>query len=471
MLNIIIEKLNTIINVSNDILWTYVLIAPLILLGLYFSFKTNFVQFRYIKEMFRLLTDGATSKKEKSSVSSFQAFCISTASRVGTGNLAGIAIAISVGGPGAIFWMWIMALIGSASSFVESTLAQIYKQSDGNGAYIGGPAYYMQKALNIRWMGIIFSILITICFGLVFNSVQSNTISLALNEAFGFNRNIVGGILTVLTLIIIFGGVHRIAKVSEIIVPIMAVAYILVALFVVITNITKVPALISLIVENAFGVNQAVGGGIGGVLLIGIKRGLFSNEAGMGSAPNAAATANVSHPVKQGLIQTLGVFTDTIVICSCTAFIILLSDIDLSSGFSGIQLTQNALSSQIGNFGSIFIAICILLFAFSSIVGNYYYGEANIEFLSNKKIYLTIYRICVAAMVLFGATVSMDIVWNLADVFMALMAITNLIAIALLGKFAFKALEDYRAQKKAGIKDPVFKASSIPELKNVTEWK
>lgn len=471
MLNTILEKLNTIINISNDILWTYVLIAPLILLGLYFSFKTNFVQFRYIKEMFRLLTDGATSKKEKGSVSSFQAFCISTASRVGTGNLAGIAIAISVGGPGAIFWMWIMALIGSASSFVESTLAQIYKQPDGNGAYIGGPAYYMQKALNMRWMGIIFSILITICFGLVFNSVQSNTISLALNEAFGFNRNIVGGILTVLTLIIIFGGVHRIAKVSEIIVPIMAVAYILVALFVVITNITKVPALISLIVENAFGVKQAVGGGIGGVLLIGIKRGLFSNEAGMGSAPNAAATANVSHPVKQGLIQTLGVFTDTIVICSCTAFIILLSDIDLSSGLSGIQLTQNALSSQIGNFGSIFIAICILLFAFSSIVGNYYYGEANIEFLSNKKIYLTIYRICVAVMVLFGATVSMDIVWNLADVFMALMAITNLIAIALLGKFAFKALEDYRAQKKAGIKDPVFKASSIPELKNVTEWK
>ncbi len=470
MLNTILEKLNTIINISNDILWTYVLIAPLILLGLYFSFKTNFVQFRYIKEMFRLLTDGATSKKEKGSVSSFQAFCISTASRVGTGNLAGIAIAISVGGPGAIFWMWIMALIGSASSFVESTLAQIYKQPDGDGAYIGGPAYYMEKALNMRWMGVIFSILITICFGLVFNSVQSNTISLALNEAFGVNRIIVGGILTVLTIIIIFGGIHRIAKVSEIIVPIMATAYILVALFVVITNITKVPALISLIVKNAFGLKQAVGGGLGGALLIGIKRGLFSNEAGMGSAPNAAATANVSHPVKQGLIQTLGVFTDTIVICSCTAFIILLSDVDLLSGLSGIQLTQNALSSQIGNFGSIFIAICVLLFAFSSIVGNYYYGEANIEFLTKKKIYLTIYRVCVSAMVLFGATVSMDIVWNLADVFMALMAITNLIAIALLGKFAFKALEDYRSQKKAGIKDPVFKASSIPELKNVTEW-
>ncbi|MDU2895386.1 MAG: alanine/glycine:cation symporter family protein [Clostridium sp.] len=470
MFNTFIEKLNTIINVSNDILWTYVLIAPLILLGLYFTFKTRFVQFRYIKEMFRLLTDGATSKKEKGSVSSFQAFCISTASRVGTGNLAGIAIAISVGGPGAIFWMWLIALIGSASSFVESTLAQIYKQSDGNGAYIGGPAYYMEKALNMKWMGIIFSILITICFGLVFNSVQSNTISLALNEAFGVNRILVGAILTLLTLSIIFGGIHRIAKVSEIIVPIMASAYILVALFVVITNISELPAMFALIFENAFGVKQAVGGGIGGALLIGIKRGLFSNEAGMGSAPNAAATANVSHPVKQGLIQTLGVFTDTIVICSCTAFIILLSDIDLSSGLTGIQLTQNALSSQIGSFGSIFIAICVLLFAFSSIVGNYYYGEANIEFLTKKKIYLNLYRICVAVMVLFGATVSMDIVWNLADVFMALMAITNLIAIALLGKIAFKALDDYRAQKKSGIKDPVFKASSIPELKNVTEW-
>ena len=470
MLNNTIEKLNIIINVFNDFLWTYVLIAPLVLLGLYFTFKTKFVQFKYIKEMFRLLTDSSSSKKEKGSVSSFQAFCISTASRVGTGNLAGIAIAIAVGGPGAIFWMWLIAIIGSASSFVESTLAQIYKQSDGKGAYIGGPAYYMEKALNMKWMGVIFSILITICFGLVFNSVQSNTIALALNEAFGTNKSIVGVILTILTLIIIFGGVHRVAKVSEIVVPIMAIAYILVAVFVVVTNITKLPEVIALIFKSAFGFKQAIGGGIGSAVLIGVKRGLFSNEAGMGSAPNAAATAKTSHPAKQGLIQTLGVFTDTLVICSCTAFIILLSDVDLSSGLTGIQLTQNALSSQIGNFGSIFVAICVLLFAFTSIVGNYYYGEANIEFLSKKKIYLTLYRICVALMVLFGATVSMDIVWTLADIFMALMAITNLIAIALLGKIAFKVLEDYRNQKKAGIKDPVFKASSIPELKNVTEW-
>lgn len=471
LLNNLIESLNSFITKFNDILWTYVLIVPLIALGLYFTFKTNFVQFKFVKEMFRLLGDGATSKKEKGSVSSFQAFCISTASRVGTGNLAGIAIAISVGGPGAIFWMWLIALIGSASSFVESTLAQIYKVKDADGAFRGGPAYYMEKALNKKWMGITFSILITICFGLVFNSVQSNTISIALNEAFGINKALVGLVLTILTLFIIFGGIHRIAKVSEIIVPIMAVAYILIAIFVIGKNITAVPSLLKLIFENAFGVNQAIGGGIGGALLIGIKRGLFSNEAGMGSAPNAAATANVSHPVKQGLIQTLGVFTDTIIICSCTAFIILLSNVDLNSGLTGIQLTQNSLSSQIGNFGSIFIAICVLLFAFSSIVGNYYYGESNIEFLSTKKIYLVLYRIFVALMVFFGAIANLDIVWNLADVFMALMAIINLIAIALLGKFAFKALDDYVSQKKAGIKDPVFKASSIPELKNVDEWK
>lgn len=463
------ELINKFILSINDFLWTDILIAMLLVLAVYFTWKTKFVQFRYIGEMFRLLGDSASSKKEKGAISSFQAFCISTASRVGTGNLAGIAIAISVGGPGAIFWMWIIALIGASSSFVESTLAQIYKTRDKNGAFRGGPAYYMEKALGKRWMGVIFSILITITFGLIFNSVQSNTIASAFNSAFNFDKTIVGIVLTILTVAIIFGGVHRVAKVSEVLVPVMAVAYICVALFVVIINIDKIPSLIKLIVDNAFGIEQAVGGSIGAALMNGIKRGLFSNEAGMGSAPNAAATATVSHPVKQGLIQTLGVFTDTIIICSCTAFIILLSGIDLSSG-EGIQLTQNALSSQVGPWGSYFIAICILLFAFSSIVGNYYYGEANIEFLTNKKIYLTLYRVFVAIMVFFGAIANLQIVWDLADVFMGLMAIINLIAIALLGKFAFKALDDYRTQKKAGIKEPVFKASSIPELKNVEEW-
>lgn len=430
------------------------------------------MQFRYLKEMFRLLGDGFSNKKEKGSISSFQAFCISTASRVGTGNLAGIAIAISVGGPGAIFWMWIIALIGAGSSFVESTLAQIYKEKNEDGSFRGGPAYYMQKGLNKKWMGVLFSLLITLSFGLVFNSVQSNTITESFNTAFGVNRLVIGIILTVLTTIIIFGGVHRIAKVSEVLVPVMALAYIGIAVIILIMNATEIPSVLKLIVENAFGFKEVAGGTLGGALLLGIKRGLFSNEAGMGSAPNAAATANVSHPVKQGLIQTLGVFTDTLIICSCTAFIILLSGVDYSgpNASTGIKLTQDALSSQIGPFGNTFIAICILLFAFSSIVGNYYYGESNIEFLNDKKWFLFAYRVCVILMVLFGSVAKVDVVWNLADVFMGLMAIVNLVAIFMLSKYAFLALKDYTEQKKSGIKEPVFKASSIPGLKNAKEW-
>lgn len=464
------ELLNNIILQINDFLWTYILIALLLILGIYFSFKTKFVQFRYIKEMFRLLGDGISSKKY-GSVSSFQAFCISTASRVGTGNLAGIAIAISIGGPGAIFWMWLIAFIGSASSFVESTLAQIYKQKNDDGSFRGGPAYYIEKGLNKKWMGILFSILITITFGLIFNSVQSNTITLAFNNAFGTGRLIVGIVLTLITMFAIFGGVHRIAKISEVLVPIMALAYIAVAIFTLIINITEIPSAIKLIFENAFGIKEFAGGTLGATMLMGIKRGLFSNEAGMGSSPNAAATADVTHPVKQGLIQTLGVFTDTILICSCTAFIILLSGIDFTdTSISGIQITQKALSAQVGSWGNYFIAICILLFAFSSIVGNYYYGESNIEFLTEKKSYLFVYRIFVVFMVFFGSIAEVEVVWNLADVFMGLMAIINLVAITLLSKQAFLALQDYAEQKRSGIKEPLFKASSIPGLKNVSEW-
>ncbi|WP_054199456.1 alanine/glycine:cation symporter family protein [Clostridium baratii] len=466
------DIINDIILKFNDFLWTYILIALLLVLGAYFTIRTNFVQFRYLKEMFRLLGDGFSNKKEKGSISSFQAFCISTASRVGTGNLAGIAIAISVGGPGAIFWMWIIALIGAGSSFVESTLAQIYKEKNEDGSFRGGPAYYMQKGLNKKWMGVLFSLLITLSFGLVFNSVQSNTITESFNTAFGVNRLVIGIILTVLTTIIIFGGVHRIAKVSEVLVPVMALAYIGIAVIILIMNANEIPSVLKLIVENAFGFKEVAGGTLGGALLLGIKRGLFSNEAGMGSAPNAAATANVSHPVKQGLIQTLGVFTDTLIICSCTAFIILLSGVDYSgpNASTGIKLTQDALSSQIGPFGNTFIAICILLFAFSSIVGNYYYGESNIEFLNDKKWFLFAYRVCVILMVLFGSVAKVDVVWNLADVFMGLMAIVNLVAIFMLSKYAFLALKDYTEQKKSGIKEPVFKASSIPGLKNAKEW-
>ena len=463
--------LSDLISFGNTYIGTYLLIILLLIAGFYFTVKTQFVQFRMIKEMIKLLGDGVGKSSKDGKVSSFQAFCISTASRVGTGNIAGVALAIAVGGPGSVFWMWIIALIGGASSFVESTLAQIYKVKDASGAYRGGPAYYIEKGLNKRWLGLLFSILITITFGFVFNAVQANTITEAFQTAFGMDKLFMGIILAIVTAAVIFGGVQRIAKVSEIIVPVLAVAYVLVALLVIALNITKIPAMISLIVSNAFDFSSFASGAFGVMFIQGVKRGLFSNEAGMGSAPNAAATAEVNHPVQQGLIQTLGVFTDTILICSCTAFVILLSGIYADSDLTGIQLTQAALTSQIGVIGNYFVAFCILLFAFSSIIGNYYYGESNIEFMSAKKFWLVAYRIIVVGMIIFGSLTKVAIVWDLADLFMSFMAIVNLIAILLLGKFAFKALKNYTDQKKQGVKNPIFKASDIEGLTNVDEWK
>ncbi|ERT65668.1 hypothetical protein HMPREF0202_02765 [Cetobacterium somerae ATCC BAA-474] len=450
------EILNSLINFFNDILWGYVLIVMLLFVGTYFTLKTKFVQIRYFGQMIKILGD---SVGHKGGVSSFKAFCISTASRVGTGNLAGVAIAIASGGPGAIFWMWLIAIIGGASSFVESTLAQIYKVKDGE-AFRGGPAYYMEKALNKRWMGVAFSILISITFGLIFNSVQSNTISLAFHEAFKLDRTIIGIVLAIGTGAIIFGGVQRIANFSAAVVPVMAILYILVSLYVIVSNISMVPEIFRDIIENAFGIRQAVGGGIGAAIMTGVKRGLFSNEAGMGSAPNAAAAAETSHPVKQGFVQTLGVFTDTILICSCTAFMVLISGAHKTEGLTGIQLTQNALSSQVGGWGNVFIALCILLFAFSSIIGNYYYGETNIEFLTPNKTWLNLYRVGVIGMVMFGSIGELALVWNMADLFMGLMAVLNLIAIFLLGKVAFEALGDYSNQKESGL-DPSFNKNDI----------
>ena len=314
------EILNNWISGINDLLWSYVLIIMLLGCAFRFTFKTRFVQFRMFREMIRVLGDSANKAHEgEKHISSFQAFAVSLASRVGTGNLAGVATAIAVGGPGAVFWMWTIALLGSASAFVESTLAQLYKRK-GKESFIGGPAYYMRYGLGLNWMGILFAILISVTFGFAFNSVQSNTICAAMQGSFGFDPRIVGAVLTVLTLTIIFGGIQRIAKVSSVIVPVMALGYVALASGIVLFNITELPAVIKLIVSSAFGWEQAAGGTISAALMQGIKRGLFSNEAGMGSAPNVAATASVTHPVKQGLIQTLGVFTDTLLICTCTAF-------------------------------------------------------------------------------------------------------------------------------------------------------
>ena len=453
----------------NDVLWTYVLVIMLLGCAAWFTFKTRFVQFRMIKEMIRLLGD-STSKAEgkKEHISSFQAFMVSLASRVGTGNLAGVATAITVGGPGAVFWMWLIALLGSSSAFIESTLAQLYKVK-GETSYIGGPAYYMKKGLKQSWMGVLFAILIIFTFAFAFNTVQSNTICAAFEQAFQVDNTWMGIMLTALTLMIIFGGIQRIAKVSSIIVPVMALGYILLAFVIVGMNFTQIPAVFKLIVSSAFGWEQALGGGVGAALMQGIKRGLFSNEAGMGSAPNVAATADVSHPVKQGLIQALGVFSDTLVICTCTAFIILFSGVSLGGETNGVQLTQMALDNEIGSGGSTYVAIAILFFAFSSIIGNYYYGEANLRYITRNKVIMAIFRLMTGAMVMFGALASLDLAWSLADICMALMTICNLIAIVLLGKYAFRLLDDYCEQKRQGIKDPIFKKEKMKDIEQDIE--
>ena len=468
------STLNKYLEQINDFLWGWnfhSIIIVLVSCGVYFTIKTRFVQFRMIGEMFRLLVESVPKGDSKHHVSSFQAFSVSVATRVGTGNLAGVSGAIAVGGPGAVFWMWIIALIGAATAFVESTLAQLFKRRNGE-SFIGGPAYYILHGMHNKWMSALFAVLITLTFGLSYNSIQSNTIAEALHNAFNFDPVIVGVVLTVISLVIVFGGLHRIARVSSILVPVMAIGYFMLAFVIVVMNYEKIPGVLALIVDNAFGIEQVAGGMVGVAMREGIKRGLFSNEAGEGSAPNVAATATVSHPVKQGLIQSLGVFTDTLLVCSCTAFIILLSGVYQPGCEAGIVLTQSALDSQIGSSGKIFLAIAILFFAFSSILGNYYYGEANILFLTRKRWVLEAFRVLSGGvMVMLGAVASLGLVWNFGEVCMALITLCNLIAIVFLGKYAFILLKDYRKQKSEGKKSPVFNKSMIPEVeKDLDAW-
>ena len=473
--------MNDILTQINDILWTYVIMVVLVCCGLWFTWRMRFVQFRMLGEMVRMLTDasvssvsGSRQSSTKKHISSFQAFAVSVASRVGTGNLAGVATAIAVGGPGAVFWMWVMALVGGATAFVESTLGQLFKQHAGD-YFIGGPAYYISKGMRYcswkplrnsgRWMSVLFAILITLTFGLANNTTQANTICGAMSQAFGLSPVAVGAVIAVLALIVVFGGIHRVASVSAFLVPLMAIGYFFLAVYIVVMNITAVPHVLKVIVENAFGFSQVVGGGIGAAMMNGIKRGLFSNEAGEGSAPNAASTADVTHPVKQGLIQALGVFTDTLLVCSCTAFIILLSGLYESPELNGINLTQSALQSNIGAAGPVFIAVAIFLFAFSSIIANYYYGEANIRFMTKSRSVITVYRIFSGGvMVMLGALVTLDMAWNIVDFCMALLTVCNLVAIIALGKYAFRLLDDYRLQKRQGIRDPQFHRNDMPDI-------
>lgn len=460
-----------ILNTVNDILWTYILIAVLLAAAVWFTIRTRGVQFRMFMEMLRLLCssgkrENADGADRRHSVSSFQAFAVSIASRVGTGNLAGVATAIAVGGPGSVFWMWVIALLGASSAFVESTLAQLFK-TKASDSFRGGPAYYIQKGMGKRWFAIVFAILISLTFGLAFNSVQANTITAALDKSFGLPVYPVGVVLAVMTAVVIWGGIHRISRFSEIAVPVMAGLYILLAIVILVMSAGKIPYVLQAIVTDAFSGDSVVGGGLGMTIMMGVKRGLFSNEAGEGSAPNVAATAAVSHPVKQGLIQTFAVFTDTLLICTCTAIIILCSGV-YTSGESGIRLTQLSLESEIGATGSAFVSVAVFFFAFTSIVSNYYYGETNLRFIKDSDTAVNVYKFAVSAMVFTGAVTSLDLAWGLADIFMGLMTLVNLTALAFLWKYAVILLKDYEQQKRLG-RNPVYRRSTIPKIASETE--
>lgn len=456
--------MDPIINFLNEIFWGYVLIYGLLAVGLFFTLRLGFVQLVHFPEMFRAVI--GTNANDKSGITPFQALCTSLASRVGTGNLAGVAVALYLGGPGALFWMWVVAFLGMATAYAESTLAQLYKVRNDQGDYRGGPAFYIARGLNAPWAGGVFSVCLILAFGLVFNAVQANSIADAFQGAFGFDKLWVGVGLAVVTAVVIFGGIRQIARVAEWIVPFMALIYLAVALYVVAVNITEVPAMLRMIVESAFGLGAATGG-IAGAMLNGVKRGLFSNEAGMGSAPNiaAVATPDPHHPSSQGFVQSLGVFIDTILICTATGLMILLSGVMVpGSELTGTPLTQAAMTVHIGAAGHPFIAIAILFFAFTSIIGNYSYAENAMTFLRlGNPAGLTILRLGVLAMVVWGAYESVATVFNAADASMGLMATVNLIAIMLLSGTVVKLTRDYTGQRKAG-RTPVFHAADFPEL-------
>lgn len=451
----------------NNVMYTFVLLILLAGVGIYFTIRTRGVQIRLLKDGIASLMEKSekTDQEGQPKVSSFQALMISTASRVGTGNIAGIATAIAAGGPGSVFWMWLMAVIGGASAFVESTLAQIYKVRQ-NGQFRGGPSYYMERALKKRWLGILFSVLLIICFAYGFNGLQSFNMSSALEYYIAdYSKTIwpvaLGLILAAATAAVIWGGVHRIGFITSVMVPVMATIYILIGLVTMILHIRELPAVFAMIFENAFDFRSMAGGFAGSAVVIGVKRGLFSNEAGMGSAPNASASADVEHPVKQGLVQVISVFIDTLLICSSTAMMLLVSGVEGKTGvMDGIPFVQAAISANVGHWGIHFITVSIFAFAFSSLVGNYYYAESNILFIKNSKILLNVFRVTCVAAIFLGAQADFSLMWNIADITMGCMALVNIVVIFLLGGTAVKALKHYEMLKKQK-KPIVFKGTDI----------
>ncbi|MCG3150462.1 MAG: Amino-acid carrier protein AlsT [Verrucomicrobiae bacterium] len=462
------EQIQAFIDSANDVLWGQLLIYLLLGTGAFFTIRTGVIQLRLFgrgwTEMTRGLRHGAAGD-----ITPFQAFATGMASRVGTGNIVGVAMAISLGGPGAVFWMWMTALLGMASALVESTLAQIFKVPHGDATFRGGPAYYIQLGLRQRWLGVLFALALLLAFGFVFNAIQANSIAAALHEAYGIAPATVGIGLVVLTALIIFGGIRSVAVVTEFMVPLMALFYLGLALYAVAANFRAVPGILVLICKSAFGFGPATAGFLGyslaQAMTLGVKRGLFSNEAGMGSAPNAAATAAATHPATQGILQMFGVFVDTMVVCTCTALLILLSGDFVAGGpLAGVALVQAAMQTHVGSWGKHFLVLAVFFFAFSSVLGNYAYAEVNVDFLKGNKLLIGVFRLLVLAMVYFGAVSSVPFVWSLGDLSQALMAIINLVAILLLSGVALKVIQDYERQLKAGIVTPVFSRSQLPEV-------
>ena len=459
------------INTINDALYSYILIIILVLGGLYFTFRTKFVQFRLLKEQFRAVME---KPKDGKGVSSFQALMVSTASRVGTGNIIGVSTALCLGGFGSVFWMWVIAIIGSASAFVESTLAQIYKRKGEDGSY-GGPAYYIEGALHNKPLAIIFSILLIVTYGFGFNMLASYNLQSTFSSYSFYNDEktpwIIGLVVAIAVGYCLFGGGKRVLKVTSTLVPLMGVAYILIAIVIVFMNIGLLPNIFKTIITEAFNFKAIFGGFSGSCIIYGIKRGLFSNEAGVGSAPNASASAEVNHPVKQGLVQVLSVFIDTVLVCSATAFMCMSSGVEPSKELSGAPYVQAALTKTLGNFGPIFITIAMILFAFTTLIGNLYYVDKCIFHIFGKKpgkVFMSAYYIVASAVIFVGAGLSADLLWDIADVTMGAMTIINMPVILLLGKYAYRALRDYEAQRKAG-KEPIFKSKYI-DLPDKTDF-
>ena len=448
----------------NDLIWSKILIFVLLAVGLLLTITSRFVQFRYFGRMFTILGD--SFHHQAGHLSSFQALALSVAGRVGAGNIAGVSVAITLGGPGAIFWMWMTALVGMATSFFECTISQVFKNAEPDGTYRGGPAYYIERGLGQRWLAAVFSVLLLITFGFGFNAIQSYTVATSVQDAFGVPPTVTGVVLLMVLGIIIFGGVKRIAEVAELIVPIMAIGYFVMSLFVLLTNIREIPSVFGLIFQSAFGLREAVSGGIGAAILFGVKRGLFSNEAGLGSAPNVAAVAYVEHPVNQGILQSFSVFIDTIILCSCTAAIILLSSVyQPGSDASGVILTQAAMAEHVGEWGRAFITIGLTLFAFTSIVYNYYLGENSLNFFSEEnKLLFNGFRVITLGLIVWGSSQDLSLVFGFADLTMGLLALVNLAAIVLLFKVGLRVLKDFEQQVKAGYDQPTFNPEKFSDL-------